>query len=434
VNDAPTPNYPANRVLRWRWPLIAAAAGIVLYVASHVLANMPEFVERVYVAGLWPMLSRPLSLLTGLVPFMLGEVLLAAYIIWLVVLCVMALSAVAQRRRHWRNAVAGGARRCVRDVGAIVFLFYLLWGVNYARAPFEKRAGWPDFTGIDVAQLTSLAETSVLLANQAYLELHQSDDAGSPTRFPEDMRELEGAVDEGWVRATHHLSLASVAAARYGRVKWPLASELLARFSIAGIYFPWTAEANVPRGLPAMRAAHSMAHEKAHQRGVSSEAEAEFVSYIAGALAPHPLSRYAAAMFAQGQLLAALRATSPAEVRRLVALRLPGVRRDLSDFSAYLRRYRGVTSRLGMAMNDRYLRANRVAEGIRDYARSTRLLITYAVQYGSVIPVWRESPRGMTHMTSYPVAGYQLNTTATDNARRPTRPYAELPGRTAPSR
>ena len=117
---------------------------------------------------------------------------------------------------------------------------------------------------------------------------------------------MEAAVDAGWTEAARTLGLPASVGARHGRVKRPLASPAVARLSIHGVYAPFTAEANVVRDLPPVRLPFSMAHEKAHQRGIAGEAEASFLGFVATALAPDALARYSAAVFAQEQLLSAL--------------------------------------------------------------------------------------------------------------------------------
>lgn len=369
----------------WLVPLLSAAAGLCAFVLSRVLMNMPAAAETLYAARLGPTLARPLSRITGVFPFALGEILLVGYAAWLIVVAGRALRAAWSGRRTWRDALSGGARRAVRDLGLIVLTFYTLWGFNYARPTLEERLGWPAWDGVETAELIELAGAAVTAANDAYVELHGSEDAGEATRV-DDASALESAIDDGWTVTAHLLDLPPVIAARYGQVKRPLLSEALARLGISGIYFPFTAEANVVRGLPAVGVPVTMGHEKAHQRGVSSEAEASFLGYVAGATAPDPLARYSAAFFAQRQLLAALAPSAPDEARRIAGLRLPGVRRDLADLAVYLNRYRGVTRVIGTAVNDRYLRANRVPGGIRNYGHATRLLITWARRTGTVIP------------------------------------------------
>jgi hypothetical protein len=382
-----TRGHPADRPIQWRFALVAAAAGAIAFLASHLLASTPTFAERAYGTGLWPLVSRPISRLTGAFPFAIAEWIVAVYATYLMVLGGRAALGAIRARRSWRNALAGGARRLVRDAGVLIVVFYLLWGFNYARPTFEDRAGWPGWQGIEAPELTRLAEAAVLAANDAYVALHGTEDAGTPTPFPADARALEAALDTGWQRATVHLGLPHAAARAFGPVKWPFASALLGRLGIVGIYVPFTGEANVLRDMPAIRAPASMAHEMAHQRGVTTEAEATFLGLIAAALAPDSLARYSAVVSVAGQLASALRSTAPDEFERISARLLPGIRRDEADLRAYFQRFEGPAQRVGGAINDRYLRANRVPGGTANYGRSVRLLITWSrLHSGAVLP------------------------------------------------
>jgi hypothetical protein len=221
------------------------------------------------------------------------------------------------------------------------------------------------------------------MTNDAYIQLHGSTDAGEPTQMPSDIRTLESAVDQGWVRATELLKLSPVAAAKYGPVKWPFAS-WLQRLGLMGIYSPFTAESNLPRDLPAVAVPHTMAHEKAHQRATTSEGEANFLGFVAAALAEDPLSRYSAGAFASRQLLALLAQKSMPEARRLAAIRHPGVIRDRDHLAQYFRKYSGVVPVIAGALNHRYLRANRIRGGVQDYSQSAGLLVTFARRHGAL--------------------------------------------------
>jgi hypothetical protein len=377
------PKYPADRRFRWGWPVVAALAGAGAYVVSLVLARMPARAESLYGEGLGPLIARPLSLLTGRLPFSVGDILMVVYVTWLAALLLGARKAVATGRRSRRNALAGGVRRVIRDLGLIVFAFYLVWGWNYARPGFTERAGWPEWEDAGGEELLALAEAATAAANQAYLDLHGVADAGHPTAFPDDTADINVSLTDGWRLAAAQLDLPPAAARRYGRVKWPLGSVVLRWFGVSGIYFPFTAEANVVRGLPAMRAPVVMAHEQAHQRGTTSEAEASFLGFVAASLAPSRLSRYSAALYAHGVLVRALARVDREAARRLTADRFPGVQRDIADLAAFFDRH---TSKIGwrveQAVNDRYLRANRVPGGVADYGVSTQLLIEYARQHG----------------------------------------------------
>ena len=363
----------------WRTALLSVAAGLVAYGVSLALGELPAVAEG-YARTVSPFLTRPLSRLTGAFPFALGEVLLGGYGAFLLY---RALRALARHRRggqRLRSLWSGGLRRILRDLGLIATAFYLVWGFNYARAPFETRAGWPSFEGAGPDELVSLAEQALVAANAAYLTLHGSPDAGRPTAFPEGERQIEEALQDGWVRAAERLDLHPHTAQRYGSGKRPLASWVLARFGIAGVYTPWTAEANTLRGYPPVRAVHSLAHEQAHQRGFAIEAEANFIGFVVGASASHPLPRYSAAVYAGGRFLSALRRIDPEAARQVEDERYPGIDRDLEEVREFWARYQWAGTGLGAAVNDRYLRANRVPGGVRSYALADRLLIEFARQ------------------------------------------------------
>lgn len=376
----------AHRPLRWRTSLVAALAGALAWGAAQLPGLSNATSERLFGGGLGALVSQPLSRVTGWVPFSLGEVLVVAWLTWLLVAAALAVRAVAARRRAAPHAIAGGVLRVVRDLGVITFMFYAFWGFNYSRPAFESMAGWPAWQGMDVAELTHLAERTVTATNAAYLALHGVEDAGQPTRL-ENARALDTAVEQGWQSAAALLSLPPNTGARYGRAKRPLVSPLMERLGITGVFFPFTAEANVVRDLPAAAVAATLAHEKAHQRGYASEAEAGFLGYVAAAMAPDPLSRYGAALYAQNGLLSALGSADPDAHRRLYGMRLPGVVRDLRDLSAYYNRHRGVARAVGTVVNDRYLRAHQVKGGVQDYRRSTQLLVAFArTRDGDPIP------------------------------------------------
>ena len=375
---------PDDRQIRWRWPVATLLAGVAAYLVSLLLARAPRLAEA-YATTLGPALSRPLSRLTGLVPFSVADVLITGYVLWLATGACLAVRSVVRGRRRWRNALAGGVRRVARDTGMLIVLFYVLWGWNYARPSFAERAGWPAWSEIGAQELIALTEAATRAANQAYLDLHGRDDAGRPTNFADDAIRIDTALAEGWSRAAALPGLSTRFREPYGPVKQPLASVVLVRLGVVGIYVPFTAEANILRGMPAVSAPAAMAHEQAHQRGVTGEGDASFIGFVAAALAPGKLGRYSAAVWAQGRLAGALARADRDAYRRLREARLPGVRRDLDDLAAFMSRATVLGQRLQTAVNDRYLRANRVPGGVENYGLSTRLLILYARQNGGVI-------------------------------------------------
>ena len=371
-------SYPADRQLRARRDLGVLAVGLAVFVLFRVLFMLPDVVETVYANGIGPVVVRPLSLVSGLVPLSLFEVAIVSYATWVMLAIARGVLDVTKQRRRLRNLAMAAGLRATRDASVLILLFYVLWGFNYARPSLVERLGWPEWQPPEVSELEMVATTAIEAANQAYWDIHHTEDAGEPTPMPADLGELDRALEEGWRRAVESLDLSETYGRRYGRTKRLLLTPIVARLGVSGVYFPWTAEANVLWDSPAVRRPQSMAHEKAHQRGTGPESEASFLGFVAAAHAPHPHARYSAYVFAQGQLLGMLARADREAFRRVASRRYPGVQRDLAAAAAYSSQFRGVGRSIGRSMNDRVLRTNRVRGGLLSYRRSVRLLLTFA--------------------------------------------------------
>ncbi len=361
------PAFPANRSPQWRSRLLIAAFGVTMYGMAGLAARFPDLVESLYSARIAPPFVWMLSRITGFVPFSITELIYVGYAAFLLRVTWVSVRNVISKQRSIENAVVCGATRLVRDAGIVVLLFYTMWGFNYARPNLETRVGWPAWSPGDVEELTRLATELVEEGNRAYLAIHDTSDVGSPTTLPNGMGEVHAAIESSWARVVSRLDLPESMARRYGKTKYIASSAIYARLGITGFYFPFTAEANVRWGLPALSFPQSsfpqsVAHEKAHQRGIASEDEASFLGFVAGALSDDSYVRYSSIMFAQRQLAAALARADRERWRGVARRRLPGVQRDLEHLSAYFRRFVGVGTTVGRSVNDRFLRANRMDE------------------------------------------------------------------------
>jgi len=366
--------------------LAVLGVGFGAYLLSAALSRAPAFTETIYANGVSRILSRPLSLVTGLFPFSVAEFLVVAYVgIWLW----RASRGVARVRKGPEplgRVLAAGGLMVARDVGAILTAFYVLWGFNYARARLEDRLGWQVVGEVELEELVGIASGLISAANESYREMHGVDDSGFPTSRPVAGR-IDDDLHEGWRRTVNHLDLPGWMASSYGGVKTVIASPFLARVGVTGFYFPYTAEANVRRGLPGITVARTMAHEQAHQRGVSVESEATFLGYLVCVLSPSVDARYSGITYALLRMANDIFAQSPERWDELYEDVIPGVKRDLRQERDYFRQFQGVGTTVGSAVNDRYLRANRVRGGVRNYGHSTLLFVAYARRRGgSILP------------------------------------------------
>jgi hypothetical protein len=381
---------------RARRRLIFLLVGVLAVALAALLSRARGVDEALYGRGPGVWIAYGLSRATGWIPVSLAELVVVAVVARQLVGAGRGLGQIRRDRRSLPRTVAAGGLRLGQDVGILVALFYVTWGFNYARPPLEERWQWPaevPSAAFDSTAVYTLAAEMVVRTNEAYLALHHTEDAGSPTEWT-DAAGLERRIEGAWQDLARQLDLAEPTPHRYGHIKRPLLSPLMDRLGISGFYFPFTGEANVNGGIPASSVPLAMAHEKAHQRGFAPEDEANFMGYLVCATAHDDLARYSAFLFAQRQLLGALLRIDPRRVEDLLPRRMAGVQRDVDFLRAYWNRFRGPARTFSHKVNDAYLRSNRVEGGIESYGRSVDLLLRYAYHYRTLVPSTLPPPHG----------------------------------------
>jgi hypothetical protein len=362
---------------RLRPKIIAACVAILAF--AFLLSLRPEWVERFYAGGPGPFLTWSLSTLTGWIPGSLAELLAAALAIAGGVAAYRGIGAARRGERSWRSVLGGGALNVTTVALVLLASFYVVWGLNYYRPDLATRLGWSEpaaSTNADAAdELERWAARLVEATNDAYVAAHGKVQAGH-TDAPIPLERIDASIESGYGRIATELDDPRWAARR-GRAKPLRISPILSRLNIAGIYLPWTSEASFNGMLPAAGLPHTIAHEKAHQRGLASEDEASFVGFLAAIRADEPYVRYSGLLYGQRRLLSELFRIDEERVAALVAGRHPGVQDDVDEIRVFWNRFRGPLRATGQKLNDTYLKLHGVEEGIASYGLSTRLILQW---------------------------------------------------------
>ncbi len=366
-------------------PLGRRLAGIGLGLAAlggyALLARHPSLAEGLAGSGPLPGLVRSLSLATSPVPFSLAEVVVLVVLGRQVHGLVIGQKALRRGDLTPRRAALAGGLRLGQDLGVLLALFFLLWGIQYPRPDLAERLGIDPSGRADVAEIEPLARQAVHAVNALYLEIHGSADAGEPTAAPpwdEVARELEA----GWARLAERPGIPERVARAHGMPKPFWTGAVFRRFGVAGMYFPFTGEALLVRDLPGASLPRDMAHEMAHQRGFASEADANTLAFLVAREAEDPRVRYAAYLFLRDQLLSALRRVDRGAASALAEERIAGVRRDDAYRAEYWSVARGWTRSVGQSVNHAMLRAHGVREGIASYQGSVWVFLALAREEG----------------------------------------------------
>ena len=358
--------------------------------ALWALSRSPAFIESVYARRISFQVGRALSILSGFVPASLAEIALASLVTYALISIAVVTTHLVRRERSIVNVVLSGTVRTATAATIVLSIFYLTWGLNYARAPLAARLGW---TPIDrpandeearrqTDELATLASQLIEATNQAYREALGTDDLGRPSERSGTAATLDATLEAAYARVPARLGLEPGVADGRGPAKPLLTSLLMNHLRLGGFYFPWTGEANYNRLVPAPDLPHAVAHEKAHQRGIALEDEANFVGYIACIVSDDPYVRYSGYLFGHQQLLGELARRDLPRARQLVGLRLKGVERDVAFIRAFWQQYEGRAAELSEAVNDKYLRSQGERRGTAAYAASRSLIVLFARNNG----------------------------------------------------
>jgi hypothetical protein len=399
---------------------IVGVTGLLIYAAPRY----PALVENYYSRGLYPYLVLVLNGLSGLLPVSVAEVTLALIVSSSVGYGIVKLIQWYRRRGQPTVRQAGllglqywgrqGLRGLVM-VSSLMLGFLVVWGLNYHRQPLVNSLA----LGLSPSTNAAAKTAALTAACQALIEQINADDqllygvaaAGvnaaasvptaattvktenSPkittaintlanvtdqaTALPINQRTLNEILDEAYRQEP---LLQGVCAVVPSVAKPVYFSRLMSYLHISGVYFPFTAEAHYNREQPDVELPFVIAHEKAHQRGIARESEANFVAFLVCQRARHPYVRYAGNLLTLNYLLADLVSSDARQYQQLVAKLLPQPRRDRQAIRDFWRQYQGRISRVATTANDAYLKANNVHSGVANYDEMVELILAYRQQ------------------------------------------------------
>ncbi len=450
------------RILAWALILLGGLF------APWLASRMPAVVEALYARTLYPLLAAILGRVGGLTRASLAQatllILTAAVLIlaWRWIRAGLRLLPGRRQRSGQAEALPGeaspalatartGGSRVQRVLlpalvvpAIVVWTFFLLWGLNHARPPLDRRLGLArvEMSPERLAHVTRLVAAEVNHTYRVAQEAGQIRPVPDGSDPPEDLARrslrdrgsfevpasaLPAGEDparplpagEAPARTLPSGGAASGTTApappggrsvftsdpraiadrldaayralmpAYRRIelsspKSPaLLSWLMTRVGLSGFYFPFSGEATVNGEMPDAAIPLTMAHEMAHQRGIAPEDEANFMGYLACRESGLAVARYSAALRAYSWCATALWQASPDSFRALPRdLLEEGPRADRAAIRAFWQRHRNPVHSASDRVNDAYLKSYGQTAGTASYDLAIELLVAYEAAGG----------------------------------------------------
>ncbi len=337
---------------------VGAVALVALAVVMAVAPLPRTLVEAVYSRGVYPIVRQVVTGLSGLTSLVLFDLMLVGGVVGLLVWWTLRLVRAPRHRRL--RALASLAVQTVVFGAALYLIFLGMWGLNYRRESLGTQLGYTE-SRVTGPVLEELTRSAIADLNRLYVSTRGA-------TWPR-LDELPVRAGPAFERVQRALGVSPVMP---GLVpKRSLLTPYFRRAGIDGMVDPFTLQILVNENVLPFERPFVTAHEWAHVAGFAHEAEANFVAWLT-CLEGDDAMQYSAWVFLVPRLLAAL----PDEAQpRLGAAIEPGPRADFAAVRARLSRAIPVVQRTARQINDRYLRANRVASGIASYGEVLQLAV-----------------------------------------------------------
>lgn len=327
----------------------------------------PETVETVYSRGIYPIISKPLSLYFSLFPFSAAEVLLYVLILFLVFLIIISLINLLRFRFKALLSLLL-TLLCFVSVGC--FLLTTMWGLNYDRQPLEKSLGYKVKTPNE-AELSAVLKQETDSINSLCSKISFG---SKHSYYQGGFNKISLQVNAGYkaLAASGNLQN-SLFGGNRPYPKGIFASKFMSYAGIEGIFIPFTYEPNVDTDTPEFVQPFDAAHESAHFKGFAREEEANFVAYLADIKNPDPYFQYSAHMMAFIYTANVLSMTDSSALQDIGASLNNRAKMDFAYYSDYINAHQSKVQYVSDKINDTYLKSQG-QQGIINYDMFVNLL------------------------------------------------------------
>lgn len=250
----------------------------------------------------------------------------------------------------------------MNSLAALFILFYWLWGFNYFREGLNTRLSIAE-NPADKNEFLEVLQQLVQEVNENYILVAEIN-----------KDEIEQVVETSYEKNAAFLNIDYPNGKR--RPKKITYGDFFAKATILGYYGPFFNEVHINGYLHNLQYSLTLAHEKAHQFGITSEAEANFYAWLVCSTSEHPIVSYSASLFILRYF--AYQSGNLEEAGEILKEIRLEVKQDYNRIKKHWQQLRSEKiDHAASKVNDAYLKANRVEKGIKDYSGVVKYVMDF---------------------------------------------------------
>jgi hypothetical protein len=357
----------ARLMKSWSWVLLIATAIAIKWVSLY-----PDWVEKNYTYGIYPVISTIQRFLFGWIPFSIGD-LFYGFLILVIIIKTFQFFKLLFKKRLTRKYFIAGLQQIIFFFLFLYVVFNLLWGLNYNRKGIESQLGLKvkQYTLADLDTLTTTIQNRL-----------------------NEYAALVNAAERDSFNKKKNLFTASVeayglAAKQYPFLKYSSRSIKPSLFSYAGNYLgfqgyynPFSGEAQVNTTFLTFLEPYVTAHEMAHQLGYAKENEANFVGFLACRSSTSNLFRYSTYFDIYNYAIGEVNKRDSLLAKEFQKKLHPQVVKDRAELREFYLKHKNKIESAIMWFYGQYLKANNQPAGKLTYNEVVGWLIAYMKKYG----------------------------------------------------
>ncbi|MDD2307729.1 MAG: DUF3810 domain-containing protein [Prolixibacteraceae bacterium] len=311
---------------------------------TELLSRHPKVTEVFYSQTFYPGIAFLLSFVSKWVSFSMDDTF---YVLLAIFLLTISLLAIFRKIRFRKFLLL-----FLQTLSICYVLFYWFWGFNYYRSGINDRLQIGK-SKPDTVQFVRVLENLIAQTNESYCTFE------SITKS-----EISRLVESSYKENSSFLKLNYPQGSR--TPKSISLSSFFAKAGIAGYYGPFFSEVHLNDNLLMIEYPQVLAHESAHQFGITSEAEANFYGWLVCAKSDSKYLRYSANISMINYFLSqARRLHNFADlVHQINKPVIDDIRKVQKHWESM--RNEQIDNAAGK-VNDVYLKTNKVEKGIEDY-------------------------------------------------------------------